>query len=37
MIQKKETPTLEDLLAQITPENQHGEVDWGKPQGNEII
>lgn len=28
--------TLEELMAQITPENQHGEVDWGKPEGNEI-
>lgn len=24
------TPTLEELLAQITPENVHTEVDWGK-------
>jgi len=29
-------PTLEELLAQCTPENRHEEVDWGKPEGNEI-
>ena len=27
--------TLEELLAQITPENIHGETDWGKPVGRE--
>jgi antitoxin MazE len=26
---------LEELLAQITPENRHDEVDWGEPQGKE--
>lgn len=27
--------TLELLVAAITPENRHKEVDWGKPVGNE--
>jgi antitoxin MazE len=27
--------TLEELLEQITPENIHGETDWGKAAGNE--
>jgi antitoxin MazE len=27
--------TLEELLAGVTPENIHHEVDWGKPQGKE--
>jgi antitoxin MazE len=29
-------PTLEELVAQITPENRHGEVDWGPAVGKEI-
>ena len=29
-------PTLEDLVAKITPKNRHGEIDWGKPRGNEV-
>lgn len=27
---------LEDLLAQITDENRHGEVDMGRPVGREV-
>jgi antitoxin MazE len=27
---------LEDLLAQITDENRHGEIDFGPPVGNEV-
>ena len=27
--------TLEELLAQIQPENIHGETDWGAPSGRE--
>jgi antitoxin MazE len=27
---------LEDLLAKITPDNQHGEIDTGPAVGNEI-
>jgi len=32
---KKET--LEDFVAKITPENKHGEIDWGDDVGNEIV
>lgn len=28
--------TLDSLLAAITPENCHREIDWGKPVGNEV-
>ncbi len=28
--------TLEELLEGITPENIHGEVDWGEPVGKEV-
>lgn len=28
--------TLESLVAAITPENRHEEIDWGKPVGNEV-
>ena len=27
--------TLEELVARITPENRHGETDWGPPVGRE--
>ena len=27
---------LEELVSQITPENQHPETDWGEPQGEEV-
>ncbi len=30
-------PTLEELVAQITPENRHPEVDWGPDVGRETI
>jgi antitoxin MazE len=30
-------PTLEELVAQITPENRHGEIDWGPDVGREKI
>jgi antitoxin MazE len=29
------TPTLEELLAYVTDENVHGEVDWGPAVGRE--
>jgi antitoxin MazE len=29
-------PTLDELLAQITPENSHQEFQWGKAEGNEF-
>lgn len=28
--------TLEELIAKITPKNQHKEQDWGRPVGVEI-
>jgi antitoxin MazE len=28
--------TLEALVARIIPENQHQELDWGKPVGREV-
>lgn len=28
-------PTLDELLAEITPDNLHGETDFGGPAGNE--
>jgi antitoxin MazE len=30
-------PTLEELVAQITPENRHEEIDWGPDVGKEIV
>lgn len=36
LVPKKKTPTLEELLAKITPENRHTEIDFGI-EGNEII
>ena len=30
------TVTLEALLADVTPENSHAEVDFGKPMGKEV-
>ncbi len=32
----KKKPTLEDLLAKITPENRHSEIEFGV-EGNELI
>ncbi|WP_010531722.1 AbrB/MazE/SpoVT family DNA-binding domain-containing protein [Lentibacillus jeotgali] len=29
------TPTLEELMSQITEDNQHDEIDFGKPEGGE--
>ena len=28
--------TLDDLIANITPENRHAAIDWGPPVGKEI-
>ncbi len=38
IIKREENPriSLEDLIKGITPENVHGEVDWGDPVGKEI-
>ena len=33
----KQEINLDDLLAQITPSNLHGEVEFGKPVGKEIL
>ena len=33
--QRKREYTLAELLAQIRPENIHGETDWGPPVGRE--
>jgi antitoxin MazE len=30
-------PTLEELLAGITPENRHDEINFGKSEGNELL
>jgi antitoxin MazE len=30
-------PTLEELVAKITPQNRHKETDWGPARGKEII
>jgi len=30
-------PTLEQLVAQITPENRYEETDWGTDVGKEIV
>jgi len=29
-------PSLKEMMAQVTPENRHEEVDWGAPVGKEI-
>lgn len=36
LIPKKKKPTLEELLAKITPENRHSEIDFGV-EGNELF
>ncbi|XWN51656.1 AbrB/MazE/SpoVT family DNA-binding domain-containing protein [Anoxybacillus flavithermus] len=36
LIPKKKKPTLEELLAKITPENRHVEIDFGV-EGNELL
>lgn len=28
-------PSLDELIARITPENRHPETDWGAPRGGE--
>jgi len=32
---KRRRYELEKLIDQITPENRHPEIDWGRPVGNE--
>lgn len=36
LIPKKKVPVLEELLAKITPENRHAEINYGI-EGNELI
>lgn len=36
LIPKNKVPILEELLAKITPENRHGEINFGL-EGNELI
>ena len=33
---QKPRESLEELVSRITPENRHGETDWGPPVGNEV-
>lgn len=32
----RKEPTLEELMAQITKQNAHEEIDFGRPEGNEV-
>ena len=32
----KRKPVLEKLLAKVSPQNIHPEVDWSKPRGKEV-
>jgi antitoxin MazE len=34
---RRAVPTLEELMAGITHENCHGEIDWGPDVGKELI
>ena len=34
---KARSYSLEELLEQVTPENRHDEIDWGEPQGKELV
>ncbi len=36
LVPKKKKPTLEELLARVTPENRHAEIDFGT-EGNESL
>lgn len=36
VLKNEREPTLEELVAQITPENRYEKIDWGPPRGNEI-
>jgi antitoxin MazE len=33
---RKRRYSLNELVARITPENRHQEIDWGQPVGNEV-
>ncbi len=34
---RERVPTLKELVAQITPENRHGEISAGPARGKEIV
>jgi antitoxin component of MazEF toxin-antitoxin module len=34
---RRADPTLEELVAGITPENRHGGTNWGPDVGKEIV
>jgi antitoxin MazE len=34
---KKKKPSLDELLALVSPENRHTEIDFGDREGNELI
>lgn len=34
---KKKKPTLDELLARVTSENRHSEIDFGSTEGNELL
>jgi len=36
IIEPVHRPTLDELLAEITPNNVHDETDWGGPMGKEV-
>jgi len=36
-LRRKRKYTLQELVAQITPENIHPEIDYGPPVGREIL
>jgi len=36
-VRQRGIPTLEELVARITPKNRHKEIDWGPDVGKEII
>ncbi|CCQ96515.1 Transcriptional regulator/antitoxin, MazE [[Clostridium] ultunense Esp] len=36
LVPKNEKPTLEELLAKVTPENRHAHIDFGA-EGNELF
>lgn len=36
LVSTRQKPTLEDLVAAITEENRHDEIEWGPPVGREV-
>jgi antitoxin MazE len=37
LLRTERVPTLKELVAKITPENRHGETDWGPDVGKEAV